>query len=34
MMRNSFLQGLRERKLEDIQLDTLASVFKVGDVMR
>jgi len=26
-MRNSVLEGLRERKFEDIQLDTLAIVF-------
>jgi len=33
-MRNSVLEGLRDMKLEDIQLDTLLSVFKVSDVMR
>jgi len=26
-MRNSVLEGLRDRKLEDLQLDTLAIVF-------
>jgi len=26
-MRNSILEGLRERKLEDIQLDTLVIMF-------
>jgi len=29
-MRNSVLEGFRDRKLDDIQLDT----FKVSDVMR
>jgi len=32
--RNSVIEGLRDRKLEDIQLDTLVSVFKLSDVMR
>jgi len=34
-MRNSVLEVLRDRKLEDIQLVTYSySVFKVSDVMR
>jgi len=35
-MRNSVLEGLRDRKLEDIQLDTLYSysVFKVSDITK
>jgi len=34
-MRNKALEGLKERKLEDIQLDTLAIwCFKVIDVVR
>jgi len=32
-MKNSVLEGLTDRKLDDIQLDTY-SVFKVSDVMR
>jgi len=34
-MGNSVLEGLRDRKLENIQLDALViRVFKVSDVMR
>jgi len=35
-IRNSVLEGLRHRKLDDIQLDTLViySIFKVSAVMR
>jgi len=33
-MRNSIVEGLGERKLDEMQLDTFAIVFKVIDVMR